>query len=102
MYEPNYNFFFKINNRWFRYILLFLITFFFLFNNFSLFAQDTNDSQSMDLIQMVIEDSMDSDSDLDNSEVPESDITTRIYRNKARKNRFSFLEDYMQSFIIKL
>ncbi|OGI06695.1 MAG: hypothetical protein A3F80_08290 [Candidatus Melainabacteria bacterium RIFCSPLOWO2_12_FULL_35_11] len=70
MYKPNYNFFFKINNRWLRYISLFLIIFFFLFSSFNLFAQDMNGLQSMD-----------SNSNLDDEQLPESSITTKIYRS---------------------
>ena len=70
MYKPNYNFFFKINNRWFRYIPLFLIIFFFSFNIFCVPAQDNDDSQSLD-----------SNSASDDSESSESDITTKIYRS---------------------
>ena len=79
MYELNYNFFFKINNGWFRYIPLFLIIF--LFNSFSLLAQDTDDSQSRGLMQAATQDPADSNLDLDDNEAPESDITTKIYRS---------------------
>ena len=82
MYKPNYNFFFKINNNWFRYISIFLIVLFFLFSCSDLFAQDADNLQSIDSMPILSQDSMDSNSDLDNdNQFPESDITTKIYRS---------------------
>ena len=83
MYQSNYNFFFKINNRWFRYMLLLLIISFFLCSSFIVLAQE-NDSQNMDLMQVMQQGSMDSTSDL--SDEPESDITTKIYRSTDNSN----------------
>ena len=83
MYKSNYNFFFKINNKWFRYMLLLLIIFFFLFSSFIVLARE-NDSQNMDLVQAIQQDSMDSTLDL--GDEPESGITTKIYRSTDNLN----------------
>ena len=86
MYKLNYNFFFKTNNRWFRYILLLLITFSFLFNTSALFAQNLDGSQNLDSMQVISQDLLDSNSDLEDNELPESDITTKIYRSTDNSN----------------
>ena len=59
---------------------------FFLFNDLILLAQDTDDSQNMHSMETVPQDSMDPDSDLDDNQLPESDITTKIYRSTDNLN----------------
>ena len=64
-------------------MLLLLIISFFLCSSFIVLAQE-NDSQNMDLMQVMQQGSMDSTSDL--SDEPESDITTKIYRSTDNSN----------------
>ena len=59
---------------------------FFLFNDLILLAQDTDDSQNMHSMETVPQDSMDPNSDLDYNQLPESDITTKIYRSTDNLN----------------
>ena len=83
MYKSNYNFFFK--NKGFAYILLLLIiTFSLLLVGSNLLAQDINDSQNMDLMKVLPQVSM--DLELDDEQLPESDITTKIYRSTDNLN----------------
>lgn len=97
MYEPNYNFFFKINNRLLEYILFFLIIILFLFNTSGVFGQNTDPSLNISSMQSMSsgnasisnpQDSEDSDSNLplEDNELPESDITTKIYRSTDNVN----------------
>ena len=77
---------FKTNNRQFSYILLLLALIFFSITPIYVFAQDKDISQNLDLMQTMSQDPMDSNSDLDNSGLPESDITTKIYRSTDNSN----------------
>ena len=76
----------KTNNRQFRHILLLLIIVFFSITPFYVFAQDKDILQNVDLMQAISQDPMDSNPDLDDSDLPESDITTKIYRSTDNSN----------------
>ncbi len=87
MYEPNYKFFFKSKNIRFAYILLFLIISFFLFNFSYAVEQEVTTSQDMDSMQgSSLDTTNDSNFNLDDDELPESDITTKIYKSTDSSN----------------
>ena len=77
---------FKTNNRQFSYILLLLALIFFSITPPYVFAQDKDILQNPDLRQAMSQDPMDSNSDLDDSDLPKSDITTKIYRSTDNSN----------------